>query len=152
MIPSIWTECLIEHPPEEAIEIIASAGFRCVELGGSTHLDAIDQDADPLSRAKQIRRVADGVGVAIDQMHGPFVNPLKADQRVQCKAIVCRTLEYASVLGARWVVLHPATVAADETTALSAGDIMEINAEFFGGILSTAAETGTGFAIENMFG
>jgi sugar phosphate isomerase/epimerase len=39
--PCIWTKCYKEYTSEEALERLADAGFRAIDLGGFYHLQQL---------------------------------------------------------------------------------------------------------------
>ena len=146
---SMWTDATAKIPPEQGLRQIAEAGFPAVEFG-ITHWLAIDAAPQPEQRFERLRTLADELGIAIAQMHGPFFNPCGSDEAVaEDMARTRRSLRYGAILGVKWMVMHPGTMPfGDDPGAVE--QIAQRNYELFGSLLDTANETGVGLAIENM--
>jgi len=146
---SMWTDATAKVTPEQGLRLIADAGFAAAEFG-ITHWLAIDAAPAPEQRFESLRRLADEIGVAVPQMHGPFFNLCEPDPTIaDDMARTRRSLHYGAILGVKWMVLHPGRAPMGDDPG-AADQIMQRNYDMFASLLDTGVETGVGLAIENM--
>jgi len=134
-----------------AVERLASVGFHVLDFN---FVDWIF-DGSPFiglgweGWLRDIRRRADELGLRFGQAHGPIFNKFETTERAKwLTAMSHRSIEGASILGSRWVVFEPETLAGSfDRTHL--GRIRRLNVEWFGALLPTAEGSGVGIAIEN---
>lgn len=108
MTPCMWTSIFYELSPEDALRRIRDIGWPAVELS-TEHLVALREDADSTGRARALRQMADGIGLAMPQAHLTIhVDIANADieRRERDQAIVRRDVELLSEMGIAVGVLH----------------------------------------------
>jgi len=134
-----------------AIERLASAGFRVLDFNFVDWLF----DGSPFisdgweSWLRNIRSRADELGLRFSQAHGPIFNKFEVSERAKwLTAMSHRSLEGAAILGSKWVVFEPETLAGAFDHA-HLEYIKQLNLEWFGALLPTARKAGVGIAIEN---
>lgn len=134
---------------EKIIEMIAKAGF-----------DAVDFDDIPVETevwhgsykdyAKRLRDVAQSFGIVFSQAHAPIVSSILAKYNGNLNLAVDRikrSVEFAALLGADNVVVHPIQ---DPKFATQSERIFEKNMKFFSEFVPVAEDCGIRIAIENM--
>lgn len=134
-----------------AIERLACAGFNVLDFNfvdwvfdGSPFIDLGWE-----TWLKDIRRRADELGLRFSQAHGPIFNKFDTSERTKwLTAMSHRSIEGASILGSRWVVFEPETLAGAFDRA-HLEHIRRLNLEWFGALLPTAEKFDVGIAIEN---
>ena len=129
----------------KAIEMIAKAGFDGVDynfgmVGWDWYKDDIFVLDHPFTResgqieyAKELKKIASDNGVVFNQTHAP--NPTKPP----VEKWVAKTIEYASAMGSKYIIVHPYT--AD----------FEYNVNLFKKFLPIAKDNGIKIAIENIW-
>lgn len=95
--PSISTGVFPELRVEDAIKRLAEIGWRNFELY-SVHLANMDKSPDPQRAFSALRRLCEDLGVSICAIHDNT-------QGVKPERLV----KWAQILGAKWIVVHPAT-------------------------------------------
>ena len=140
----------------DAIRLIRDAGFDCFDLS----LFCMVQDDCPyngpeyLSRARELRRVADDCGISCNQSHAPFPSSYCDDTPEHCEANqkmpdrLRRALEIAATVGAGTIVVHPKQHLhwTDHAACL-----MEENRAFYESLLPLCREYRIRVAVENMW-
>lgn len=95
----------------EAVRMIKEAGFDCYDFS----IFDMAREGDPLNgpdymeTVLEVKRVADGLGIACNQSHAPFPSHKKGDEEWNRKIIgwIIRSLEITSVLGGKICIVHP---------------------------------------------
>jgi len=115
MKPATWTgigRFKPERPvdSEGVLKRLARIGWRYVELS-MEDLEDIDKRDNPEQEFKALKRLCTELGISIPQMHGPTpdmakFSPVVSNQDEYIK-VIKRSLRWASILGVKWVVLHP---------------------------------------------
>lgn len=146
---SIWTDMYSTLPPEEALERLLGTSFRHFEFG-CTHFGMCIEDGDLAARAKGLREMAARHGASFLQMHAPIFN-LAEDEEAEKKIEWSdEALHFASMLGVKWVVMHPGTKAGWSEDPEMEKWLRECNLKAFRRWVKTAEKVGVGIAIENM--
>jgi len=148
MTPSIWTDSFVELQPEDAIRRIAGAGWRVMELA-CKHCKDADGRQQPEAEFKNIRKIADDLGVRIPQMHGPMFNICGDGDAVEKGlAETIRFIGWGAILGVKFFVFHPGSLPSGES-----GDALDTvrkrNAEVIHRLAEEAAKYGMIIAVEN---
>ena len=146
----IIAEHYLNNYGERAFQTIRSEGFDCADVSlmnvGTTEV------ADPtafLRRMKNWRALADMAGVEIYQVHGPWpTDDGTKEQRLQTIDFMRLALAGAEVLGAKYMVVHPAMPLGwekDDPFLAKETNIQRLQA-----LQAVSARTGVGVAVENM--
>jgi len=134
-----------------AIERLARAGFNVLDFNFADWVFDGSPFIGPgwVSWLKDVRRRADELGLRFSQAHGPIFNKFETTERARwLPAMSHRSIEGASILGSRWVVFEPETLAGSYDRA-HLDRVRRLNLEWFGALLPTAEKSGVGIAIEN---
>lgn len=136
---------------EEAISIIADAGFDCADYT----MDHMAFDSSPLNEpdyreyAMHLREYAESKGISFNQAHAPFEFqwdkegvPALAEERV------IRALEIASILGADTVTVHPLHY---KPYFRNMDEVWDDNICYYNKLLPYAREFNVRIAMENLF-
>jgi len=135
---------------EKAIELIAQAGFDCIDYSFYWRSDDSNlMGGDDRAYARRIRQVLDDCGVTCNQAHAPFrmnynepfhsSNPHFAE--------IVRSVEAAAIMGARQIIVHALPIPLDENQA----DFEPINLRFYHELEPLCREFGIWIAVENLF-
>lgn len=134
-----------------AVRMTAEAGFEAIDYSMYT-ADAAVFGRGGSILVREMRRVADELGVVFNQAHAPFANFKPGEEyREENRKIfysMRRALEIGAELGAEAVVVHPAFICPHITP----DERFSMNMEIYSRLLPTARETGVRIAIENMYG
>lgn len=151
MILSTETHPLYERfGDKQAINFIANAGFDAIDY---SQFALRTDDSHPVlssnyeAYAAELKKIAQDKGLCFNQSHAPFPSYLASDEKYSTEmfAKIKRSIEFAAMLGAKQICVHPVTFPNDEDREL------EFNLEFFGRLLPTAKEFGIKIGVENMF-
>ena len=143
----------IEHFPirmrfgeEKALKMIKDAGFDGVDysfnqLGNGQAINL----SDHLKKANAVKRILDDTGLFCSQAHAPFglQYGVKFDMDDNRFADTVRSIEFASVLGVKQIVVH--TVYMPENA-----DFFACNIDFYKSLESYAKNCGVQIAVENL--
>lgn len=140
----------------EAVRLIRDAGFDCFDLSLFGMIDDDDpyNAPDYLSRARELRRVADDCGIPCNQSHAPFPTSYRDDTPEHIEANgklpdkLHRALEIAATVGAKTIVVHPRQ---HLHWADHAAGLMEENRTFYESLLPLCRAYGIRVAVENMW-
>ncbi len=134
-----------------AVRMNCDAGFEAIDYSmykGGTPIFGAGSE----SVLREMRKIADGYGVAFNQAHAPFsrfrLGEDNADYNRNLYLSIIRSIEIAGVLGAGIIVVHPSVI----DTSLTADQRFDMNMEFFSKLLPRAKNCGVKIAIENMWG
>ncbi|MCD6231540.1 sugar phosphate isomerase/epimerase [Candidatus Aerophobetes bacterium] len=157
MKPATWTgigRFKPERPvdSEGVLKRLARTGWRYVELS-MEDLEDIDKRDNPEREFKALKRLCTELGISIPQMHGPVpdmakFSPVVSNQDEYIK-VIKRSLRWASILGVKWVVLHPGGAYWSDDERMKE-KLKEGNLKFFSQILKYAESFKVGIAIENL--
>lgn len=137
---------------EQAIHILADAGFTCIDI---TLDDLVEESsswnkADYLQQAAHLRSVADQRGVRFNQAHAPFMfNWADFDSGWRDAVdLVIRSFDIAKILGVDTVIVHPIHhfVYADNQEK-----VWDLNLRYFRTLLPHAKKRHIRMTLENMF-
>ena len=106
---------------EQAIKMIAQAGFDAYDFSMGRIQYALDETSpfgvgdafyhfdDYAEKIMRLKEIADSLGIVCNQAHGPFPSRKYADQKYSEKTfeMIIRSMECASLLGAKQIVMHP---------------------------------------------
>ncbi|MBR5527646.1 MAG: sugar phosphate isomerase/epimerase [Clostridia bacterium] len=151
MILSVETHPLLErYGDRKAIELIANAGFDAIDY--SQFALRTDESHPVLSAnyekyAHELKTFANGKGVYFNQSHAPFPSFLESDTKYSETIFerIKRSIEFAALLGAKQICVHPITFPNNEDREL------EFNLEFYNKLIPCAKQFGIKIGVENMF-
>lgn len=94
------------------IELLKKAGFTAYDIAlFGSHRDVIAPEFlgdDYLEKAHQLREFADNLGIPCNQAHAPFGSQYgDATKDTDLFKLTVRSMEVASILGAKGIVIHP---------------------------------------------
>lgn len=136
-------------PIEKNIELIANAGFDGIDFTDTDVETKVWSDSYK-DYAKHLLNVADSFGICFTQTHAPITSDLlrRYDGNMQFVTDrICRSIEFAHLLGAEHVVVHPIPF---PRLATKAECLFEENMKFFATLVPYAEQFKVKMAIENM--
>ena len=98
------------YTPEQIVDILADAGWDAIDWSFFGMIDgkSIWVEDEWKTRAASVRKLADQRRIQIVQAHAPFPSGIGDHQRDQVIfGMLCRSIEVASILGARNIIVHP---------------------------------------------
>ena len=139
----------------KAIEMIAAAGFDCVDMtltDMALNDDSVFFKPEAVQMCKELRRYAEDLGLAFNQAHAPYQmdhKPWLQGQREDILRRYNRSIELAGVLGVRNIVVHP--LHCMNYLNNDPAWIKEQNVEYYASMIPAAQDAGVKIAIENMW-
>lgn len=131
---------------EEAIKMICNAGFDCIDYSFfSGKRGQMDIESDGfLSELETLRKLAESYGSSFNQTHAPFGSYIEGDDdyNTWMKPLIIKAIEAASILSAKYVVVHPFTLSVNQKQA---------NMDFYNSLIPHAEKYDVIIAIENLF-
>ena len=145
----------LNHGQHKALEMIAKAGFDCVDMyfgymAKENDNEFLQPDAPQL--CKELRKRAEDLGLSFNQAHAPFQMDHKPWLEGTREDILRRyriSFELAGILGVRNMVVHP--LHCMNYLNNDPDWIMEQNVEYYSALLPYAQDAGVKIAIENMW-
>ena len=142
---------------EEAIRMIAKAGFDCADL---SMFDMEFGNDSPFMQdnyrefAQNLRKVAEECGISFNQAHAPFsmdMSVWETDEAAWEDVLlrIRRSIEIAGIVGAPRIVVHPVQYMIYWNT--DPEYMLSKNREFYKLLIPTAKEAGVKICVENMF-
>lgn len=151
MILSTQTDVLAKtFGDEEAVRILAKNGFDAIDYSmfGMEKPEHFLNSPEAVKHIEAVRDAAKAAGVYFNQAHAPF--PSYRDGNGEYNAFIPgalkRAIEYAGILGAKIIIIHPISVPGDAEAQ------RKLNLELYEGLIPTLRENGLKAALENMFG
>ena len=137
----------------EGIEVLASAGYPCLDVHIADHTEAIRND-EWLSIAKEYKLAAETAGIKYNQGHAPFGGGALPDGRskyvVEKAHLMPKALEFAAIAGVETVIIHPLNFM--EIGFQGSEELhFERNMEFFSKLTPIARDLGIKIGIENLW-
>ena len=132
----------------EALKRLKKAGFNTIDIA----VDYCVQNGAPFvsrcwkSWTKKIKEYAASENIELYQCHGVGV---PEDFYSDPNDLAYRAVEFAGMLGIKWVVMHPQELKGKQTQEYD-GEFAAKNIKWFGPIIDRAIKCGTGIAIENL--
>jgi len=127
---------------DHGLQLIRNAGFDGVDYTFFTPESQALLGEDYLRHAAHTKALLDKVGLLCHQAHAPFRCEDGDPTAPPFWTSVRRSIEYASILGAKQIVIHPVNV--PEGT-----DYVDFNLRYLGSFAPTARQFGIRIAIEN---
>ena len=142
---------------EEAIRMIARAGFDCVDLSMfdmESGTDSPFMKDDYREYAQRLREVAEECGISFNQAHAPFSMDMRvwetdADAWEDVLLRIRRSIEIAGIIGAPRIVVHPVQYMIYWNT--DPEYMLNKNREFYKLLIPAAREAGVKICVENMW-
>ncbi len=129
------------------IEKIAKAGFDTIDYTMNDYENRAVFCEEYISCAEKLKSTAENLGCSFNQVHAPF--PSAEVGRDEFNEIAFqklkRSIEFAGILGAKQIIVHPVTFINDHQKTL------EYNIEFYKKLEDTACRANIKIALENMF-
>jgi sugar phosphate isomerase/epimerase len=136
--------------PIGAVRKNCEAGFEAIDYT-MYQADGIVFERGGLLLAREMRRVAEGLGACFNQAHAPFSSyKLGAEYREHNQKIyydTVKSIEIAAELMAPIIVIHPAEICPH----LTADERFDMNMEVIVRLLEVARRAGVQLAIENIY-
>ncbi|MBR5125003.1 MAG: sugar phosphate isomerase/epimerase [Clostridia bacterium] len=135
----------------EAARLIAEAGFDAMDYSSYWYADSPLTRDDYRDYAKKLRAHIDGLGIACNQSHAPFAMKYGQPFDMTCPEFrdVVRSLEVASILGAKQIIVH--SLAMPEELREDAEATHAYAMAYYSALLPYAEEFGIRIAVENLF-
>ena len=152
MLVSSPIELLDERIGErEAIKLFKDAGFEAFDMSLFRMIKKDNDyytDEDYIERATELRRYIDEIGIVCNQSHAPFPSSFGDDRDEWVFNQIVKSMEIASILGAKCIVVHPKQ---HLNYAEHAKELFEMNVEFYKSLIPYAQRFGIKIATENMW-
>lgn len=131
----------------KAFEMIKNAGFDCVDYSYYWENEREEILGENYRNyAQSLRKKLDEIGLECNQAHAPFSLPYGAKFDVSEKKYLqlVRSIESASILGAKNIIVHSLTVPED-------ADFMKYNIKYYKSLVPYCEKFGINVAVENLF-
>ena len=134
---------------ELSLKMIKDAGFNGVDYSFNCHNENGDWDSIDLSEhkktAKQVKALLDKYGLICQQTHAPFHFKYGEKMDVSEKSFsdIARSIEFASIIGAKSIVIHAVKVPVGE-------DFLTYNYNYYKAYQPFAERFGVKIAVENL--
>ncbi|MFP4383154.1 MAG: sugar phosphate isomerase/epimerase family protein [Spirochaetia bacterium] len=130
---------------QKAIQLLSDIGYDCLDLSlfskkGKLLLD----DPGYQEKAHKLKKIADDAGISFNQSHTPFPCYIPGDEEYNRTTYLyqLRSLEISSIVGAKYVVIHPTALEKDQ---------ISFNREYYSRLADYSLNFYTRIAVENMF-
>lgn len=137
---------------KEAISMLAAAGFDAYDMSFRVmeQVESCAFNGDGyLELAKELRALADSLGIVCNQAHAPFPSSY-ADPEKNARVYekIVRSMEIASILGAKYIVVHP-----QEHMSFTSHkeELFNSNVEFYKSLIPYCKKYGLKVAVENIW-
>ena len=152
MLVSSPIELLDERIGErEAIKLFKDAGFEAFDMSLFRMIKKDNDyytDEDYIERATELRKYIDEIGIVCNQSHAPFPSSFGDDRDEWVFNQIVKSMEIASILGAKCIVVHPKQ---HLNYAEHAKELFDMNVEFYKSLIPYAERFGIKIATENMW-
>lgn len=153
MLLSTETKSLAKKFGEkETIRILKTAGFDAFDISLTDLINDenyIFNGDNYIEVAKELKAYADSIGIVCNQAHAPFHSSCgkpEKDEWIFNKIV--RSIEIASVMGAKIIVVHPKQ---HLNYAENIEELFQLNVEFYKRLIPFAKKFGIKIAVENMW-
>lgn len=152
MLVSAPIELLDERIGEkEAIKLFKDAGFEAFDMSLFRMIKKDNDyytDEDYINRATELRKYIDEIGIVCNQSHAPFPSSFGDERDEWIFGQIVKSMEIASILGAKCIVVHPKQ---HLNYAEYARELFDMNVEFYKSLIPHAQKFGIKIAAENMW-
>ncbi len=152
MLVSAPIELLDERIGEkEAIKLFKDAGFEAFDMSLFRMIKKDNDyytDEDYINRATELRKYIDEIGIVCNQSHAPFPSSFGDERDEWIFGQIVKSMEIASILGAKCIVVHPKQ---HLNYAEYARELFDMNVEFYKSLIPHAQKFGIKIATENMW-
>ncbi len=146
----------------EAITILARAGFDAFDIDMcTTHLKPNElSNKNYLSVLKELKDLSISLNIECNQAHAPFPTQLNGNEEYNQKTLdmIIRSMECASFLGAKLIVMHPIKNSSSTITKDfilkpfdSKQQLFDVNVSFFRSLIPYCEKFNIKIAVENMW-
>ena len=131
---------------------MAEHGYSCLDYqltNTDGELYAL-RDEDFLIRLTEIRKMLNGAGITVEQIHGPWREPCDATEEDRAERFekMTKAIVMARYLGAKYMAIHP--LMPFGITGENPEQLYAINKKFFVALASVAGKLGVTVCLENM--
>ena len=153
MLVSTSTTLCAKISTQKNIELIKQAGFTAYDiyLNGNAE-NKINEDFvgdDYLEKTYKLKEFADSIGILCNQSHAPYGSQYgDATPDTQLFKLTVRSMEIASILGAKGIVIHPMQ---HLHYPYYIKELKQINYRFYSDLLPYAEKFGITILTENMW-
>lgn len=126
----------------QGLQLIREAGFDGVDYTFFTPEGCALLEEDYLQNAKRTKALLEEAGLQCHQAHAPFRYEGSDPFALPFYTSVLRSIEYAALLGARQIIIHPVNVPDEE-------DYVNFNLRYLGSFADAARRFGIRIGIEN---
>ena len=135
---------------EGGVKALAEAGFPAIDCSlCARNMEDVVMVDDFRDTAHEIRGYADKYGVVFNQAHAPFANwEPKREVVESIVPMLTRSIEFASILGAKTLIVHPVHQMPHYKNEKF---LFDFNVDFYKRLAPYAKEHGIKIAIENMW-
>lgn len=148
MVPSIWSSCLLELSPEDAVVALAGRGWFHTELS-SEHSEALMARGEPTRTGQAFRTFAESHGMSVPQGHLSLLADVCAPEGRQPIEQLKRWLDLYMALGIRAAVIHPGGEPLLEAGA-DAEKVLDMQVRGFTELTGHVRGSGTVICLENV--
>ncbi|MBQ6798934.1 MAG: sugar phosphate isomerase/epimerase [Oscillospiraceae bacterium] len=127
---------------EQGLRLIRDAGFDGVDYTFFTPESIALLGEDYLQNAKRTKALLEELGLQCRQAHAPFRYEGSDPFALPFHTSVLRSIEYAALLGAQQIIIHP-------VNAANGADYVDSNLRYLGSFGDTARRFGIRIGIEN---
>ena len=134
----------------EAIRILSNAGYDAYDFSFTAHpANSSIYEDNTFKYFHELRAFADDCGIVCNQAHAPVPSSVgKSEEDEKIYQRVIRSMEAASILGAKIIVVHPKQ---HLIYAEHQEELYEINVKFYKSLISYCKQFGIKVAVENMW-
>ena len=133
----------------ECARMVKEAGFDCLDMTYACDIHSPVLNDDFREYATKLRQHLDALGLECNQAHAPFIfnqgDKFTLDDD-HYKAVV-RSIESASILGAKYIVVHTTGYTSNSSVLFD----REYNIEYFRSLIPYCEKFGIKMAVENLF-
>lgn len=136
---------------KESIKMLKNAGFDAFDLGQYSGCAACQYFAgdDYVQIAKELKEYMDSIGIICNQSHAPFATSTgDAEKDDQIFKGIIKSMEIASILGAKVIVVHPNQHLPYHENI---DELKAMNIKFYKKLIPYCEKFGIKVAIENMW-
>lgn len=136
---------------KEGVKILADAGFDCIDFSFFPPLDmkVLLNDKNINSEFYELRYFANGLGIEFNQAHAMFPSgSCDKEENEQMFRETVKSMELASILGAKYIVVHPKD---HLSYKFNQKKLLKINREFYSSLIPYCEKYNIKVAIENLF-
>jgi len=127
----------------EAVRMLSEIGYDALDY--SMFQGVPEENGDYKEHAFRLKQTADQCGISFVQSHAPFLSVLDKTGSIDEKklGIIIRAIEFAGILDAKYIVVHPLTLKKNQK---------KTNFDYYNMLLPYCKKSNIKIALENMWG